>query len=87
MMVSHHAMANLQIIHADIIIERQRVFKLRNQIRGLKKEHSIEILEKMNESRNLKIQLQNTKRIQSSLKNWKENSKKTKIKMKNWFMN
>ena len=31
---------------AEIIIERQRVFKLRNQIRRIRKEHSIEIIEK-----------------------------------------
>ena len=32
--------------HAEIIIERQRVFKLRNQIRRIRKEHSIEIIAK-----------------------------------------
>ena len=33
-------------IHADIIIERQRVFKLRNQIRRITKDHLIAISEK-----------------------------------------
>ena len=68
-------------IHAEIIIERQRVFKLRNQIRRLKKEHAMEILDK--DERIAELENAITKHEKDSIKFEEIESKLKEIQYKN----